>query len=1604
MPRIPKKPKNNANAGANANANAGQAAAANPNVEPAAPPVNPEQNGDGQDGQIQEELAEQQFPDVDQGPVPMQEDDNGSVISNDADGKQPGEVAEPPQAAPAGLALPKAKPVAGPKLEDPLRATKMKATEKQLPVLEAGAQDVQEHLRKALQITAQIAFATPQTEVEYYLRTLTFTLVNHPAIHQHIKQTVWAEFLAGEIANIEEAKLRVHTFFGEHHVERDVVSTLKQMRQGNRTPSAHAEAFRQLFHNSSLAESSRERELAEDLIASFTEASLRQHLAVIGCLYDMARKDTFDLDPFTIDGLVEIVRGLEKSKHFGAPAVSQTGMAAAPSSFAAGAVAGISASRRAPNRPLDPEAALKFCNEHQRYGHTDSECREVDRKRRAQALAVPNVLATPLPTVAAAASASALPVPQPKRQKRDKADITCFACGAKGHFASECPTKGPPPPGAGAAGSKKGRNTLKLSTLLQSDDQKLIVPLLQTLAQQKQFEYNISVDAASSTRTRIALNDVAIDAIVDSGASGSFISQHELKERGLELVPSNNVSAEVFNGMQIPCLGFSPIVVLNYIDKVCLTKLIVVDKLKHAQMILGLNDAKRLGLLREQELDNPLVDDVKQHSASTQKALELTDIRDEEATPSPSDADVSLEEQRQVTEAIQELLEANQKLTGFAKVNPVQLQLKSRVPIRQKQYGLPEAVRPAVDAQIEKWIKAGRIAPGNSPWNLPITTAPKNDINGARCGTRVCFDTRVINDLLVDEAFPIPHVTEVVDGLKGNTIFSEVDLEDSFLQLPLAVVDQQVMAFTWRGIQYTFLGTPYGLKTMSQVFQRIVSTIFHDMPFVHPYIDNLNIASKDLNEHITHVRMVMQRLNEYNIRISPKKLKLARRSITTLGHQVSAAGIAPDPRKIAKILNWPFPQSCSALQSFLGCVNFLRRHIRHAAELCAILNKARNTEEDFLREMKQNGDGMRDAFTRLKEAISRLPMLVFSDPDPKRRLHVATDASTSGIGAVLYQPTHEQVAAGNSDVTPDNIVSMTSRSLQPHERNYPTFKLEALAVVNAVDEFHEHLYGRKFVLHTDHKALTSLRKYSKQQRTLGSWVLKLMEYDFTVVHIEGPDNILPDHLSRLYHGTPVWGVATSANTHDNEAISEPVIVPLLRTEIHTKPSDFDERSEIMLLTGRTIPDEAERKGIIERAHQRGHFGEKALATAIFQEEKLWWPSLGSDIRAMVAGCEVCQRWNIAKDGYHPLSSPNSMLPGQWMQIDLIEMPTSSEGHKYIMLLIDIFSGFCIARALYTKTAKEVAAALHEIFCTIGAPETLQSDEGAEFTNAVLDALRQFHGFTHHVSTAHSHRSKGVVERANRTIEAILHKLLDGAITGWHMLLPWSIWTYNTTPRTATQTTPFSIMFLRSHIRAPSDIDPDTDFDITSWLENKGHALSVVYPELRGLMDKARETMSQQYARSHRITERLPVNSYVMAKDTGRTSKHEPAYIGPFQIASITKTGAYELVKGDYRITRARDQLKPIPPPAETKETSSEEKLWTVDHIVAHRGSPAKPAAMTFLVKWKGFEEKSNSWEPVSSFVDKKVVSTYLKSLTPTTATKRVASTGRSVSTKRRRRK
>ena len=518
-----------------------------------------------------------------------------------------------------------------------------------------------------------------------------------------------------------------------------------------------------------------------------------------------------------------------------------------------------------------------------------------------------------------------------------------------------------------------------------------------------------------------------------------------------------------------------------------------------------------------------------------------------ETSTTPSVEAEYAKERARVLRAIQPLLETNSKLTGFCNlpesIFELHVDVDQRSKLFRRQYPIPRALEDLAHEVIMRWLHSGKItfAPPNCPYNNPITVAPKRDPSTNKMtGIRVCLDTRALNAaLILTDKFPLPNIPSILERFAGCSIFGEFDLSEAYLQLQLHPDSQPFTAFTWRGVQYMFKGCPFGLAPLPGFCQRVVSIVFRGCDFTEPYLDNTPVGSRTWDEHITHCSTVLLRLNQANLQVKISAVKVGQSQLRLLGHLLSRAGIAIDPEKLNDLKSWPPPATGKQMQQFLGFVQFLRSHVRHFAELTAPLEAVKNHDTiDYTK-----NSALINAFNLTRQALWRAPFLQY--PDFDLPFHVATDASNTGVGAVLFQPRQT-----DEYITPTNIVSICSKILSPSQRNYPAYKKELFAIVYALRKFHYYIWGRAdTVIITDHKPLTFILTSKQLAPALEQWLDVILNYQFRVVHRPGIMHVIPDQLSRMYADTyessPNWGIPlngiqfdTSPRNHGGASVTE----------------------------------------------------------------------------------------------------------------------------------------------------------------------------------------------------------------------------------------------------------------------------------------------------------------------------------------------------------------------------------------------------------------------------------------------------------------------------------
>jgi hypothetical protein len=243
-------------------------------------------------------------------------------------------------------------------------------------------------------------------------------------------------------------------------------------------------------------------------------------------------------------------------------------------------------------------------------------------------------------------------------------------------------------------------------------------------------------------------------------------------------------------------------------------------------------------------------------------------------------------------------------------------------------------------------------------------------------GYRMVVDYRLLNREVVFDAFPMPTVEHAFADFHNAKVFSVLDLNSAYYQIPLSAKSRKATAFCTPFGLFEFNKLPMGVSVGCQVLSRVVDTLFGDLKqkFVYNFMGDLVVYSKFLTEHFEHLAEVFKRLEKAGFTLNPDKLRLAQAEISFLGLLVSGQGIKILPERVEAIRNFPTPKNLKEVRRFLGMAGFYGRFIKHFSSIAEPLHTLKRKNARFV-----CGEAQQSAFERLKDALSMPPVLQIPD-------------------------------------------------------------------------------------------------------------------------------------------------------------------------------------------------------------------------------------------------------------------------------------------------------------------------------------------------------------------------------------------------------------------------------------------------------------------------------------------------------------------------------------------------------------------------------------------------------------------------------------------------
>ena len=685
---------------------------------------------------------------------------------------------------------------------------------------------------------------------------------------------------------------------------------------------------------------------------------------------------------------------------------------------------------------------------------------------------------------------------------------------------------------------------------------------------------------------------------------------------------------------------------------------------------------------------------------------------------------------------------------------------------------VPVPLRKKVKQELDRMETQGVISKITQPteWCAGMVVAPK--LNG---NVRICVDLTRLNNSVRRERHPLPSVDQVLAQLAGAKIFSKLDANSGFWQIPLAEESIPLTTFMTPFGRYCFHRLPFGITSAPEHFQRRMSEMVGDMEGVVCLIDDFLIYGSNQQEHDERLTKVLTKLGKEGLTLNKEKCKFSQNQVRFLGHIIDESGIRGDPEKVAAIQKIPTPTNVREVRRFLGTVNQMSKFAPNLAEI----NKP---IRDLL--VKDNqwtwGEPQQSAFDQIKEMLTTSPVLALFDP--MLDTTVSADASSYGLGATLLQ----KQADGNL-----KPIGYISRSMTPTEQRYAQIEKEALALTWASERYSEYLIGMDFHIQTDHKPLVplfSVKPLDKLPLRVQRFRLRMMRFCYTISHVPGKDLIVADMLSRAPVGNPMQ------DNHDLEAEGNVYIEMVLKhlpasdkllEEIKEKQNQDETCQQLKKYCLQGWPDKHQLTGSLKQCYQvaaelsvqngilmrgnrilipaemrlqmldklhQGHQGiEKCRQRA---RVSVWWPGLSKQMEELVRSCPECCK--LQKQRAEPLvASEFPDLPFQKVGTDLFEW----KKENYLMI-VNYYSRYMEIARLKQTTTEEVMRHTKSIFARHGIPETVVSDNGPQYSSGLYREFANNFGFHHVTSSPYHPQSNGEAERAIGTLKNLLKKEKD----------------------------------------------------------------------------------------------------------------------------------------------------------------------------------------------------------------------------------------------------
>jgi transposase InsO family protein len=589
-----------------------------------------------------------------------------------------------------------------------------------------------------------------------------------------------------------------------------------------------------------------------------------------------------------------------------------------------------------------------------------------------------------------------------------------------------------------------------------------------------------------------------------------------------------------------------------------------------------------------------------------------------------------------------------------------------------------------------------------------------------------------------------------------------------------------------------------------------------------------------------------------------------------------------------------------------------------------------------------------------------------------------------------------------------------SKGLNDVERNYDVHDKELLGIMRALEGWRHHLEGATHELEiwTDHRNLQYFMSAKKLNRRQARWSLFLSRFNFHLVHKAGTLMKKADVLSRrvdhkrgveednanitllkpeyfrvcalrqghlLIDGSEKAMLSKIRQCTDMDEEVVKAVREMKEGKKNIRGEEWVEEQGLILFRGKVyVPRDVELRTEIIRLHHNtsisGHPGRWKTLELVMRN--YWWPGISKFVLQYVDGCDTCQRGKSYPEMPAGKLMPNPTPTSPWVDIsvDFVTGLPEAEGYDAILVVCDRYTKQVHIIPTTTETSSLGLARLYRdhIWKLHGLPNTVISDRGPQFASAFMKELNKMLGIETKLSTAYHPQTDGQTERMNQELEQYLRMFVNYRQSDWPEWLAIAEFSYNNKIQTSTRTSPF---YANYGYNPRMGFEPRRKAKVQS-VEEFVQKLKSVQAEVEAALHKARDDM-KKYAdrkRMHAPQYKPGDKVWLSTKDLATTRpsrKLMEKQIGPYTITDVISPNAVKLklprsirIDAPINVSRLRPYKPPTLPGQQiTPQSPIEiegEPEYEVEQILDSRLRRNK---LQFLVKWKGYTNENNSWEP-----------------------------------------